>query len=971
MLGLNSIEQIVLATISSGELEKYRNEVKSRSASEGDQRLDRTREHKNDVYTQRHTDDNPHTDYGGHYDRSPHRDTGGHTNQSDHSNTPHSNSTGPHTNYIDHINTSGEHTNMTDQKCHSRRPNGVCEDWSNYHKNRDGHLNTRDAHANRARHYNTPGHSNNRHTNENNHKDGPDHNNHNDHTNRRPHTNTHTDRIDHSNTGFDHDNYIPSRPHFRVLGHDGELESVHQGLMIRDVTTIAFYSYDKNIDGHGSQDSVSRTVRYTLRMRKVKDDDGRSDVGNWITLVNNSTNYIYDLNTKLYDEGYYELECTAKNNSISGKGVTKNYVSYTQKVQVRIKQNQDPIITVNNGGDFINFYFGHRGGYKGEEFRYYDVDDEGILIEISMRDPDDKVKQWQKGTIHLERPGGGEIPGTRNDIVWENGSTVISSQNTTKRGYVFIPKDNYLVDNMEGVRVVIMVRDFLDEGCNIPAGATVIQDRVNRNRGDLLRFNVDRTYPGGTITGNPTTWTNQDVVLRLTGNDPQGLGVRRIQLPDGSWVRATSVNSKPISINGLYEFMVEDMAGNQTKIPVVVDKIDQANPTIWVDDVQITQESSVDEYHRKVNSSVGVYVTIKVEDLPLPENPTGISGIKEIRYAITQDIEKPTSGWQTIDPSVAELTVHIDRVGDNYVHVEAWDYAGNYEYGYKGNYRINSEIELGDLKITDDDPGIRVFEGSRKLNIRGYDAYVVLKNAFRNMYNIGVVNDDFDDVKLYYTITNVYDPTGTPVYEGSSVISKSARYHNFILNYHIQIGDKLENFEDGLYKVKVRGVDYEDDMNPDEGDFYSEDTKEVYIIIKKDAPPRPVISYDEDSKEVTIVYPPEENELFNEPVITQYYEKEYQLYDGLIPYEGNIKIDKNSTIHAIYTDIAGNTSQSVMNISLGGDRPGSGSGDYPEDLVDAKVEESRTAKRYFINIRRNPDGGVNKNKLKFVRKLNR
>ena len=100
--------------------------------------------------------------------------------------------------------------------------------------------------------------------------------------------------------------------------------------------------------------------------------------------------------------------------------------------------------------------------------------------------------------------------------------------------------------------------------------------------------NIDKTLPNGTISGNPTNWTNQSQTITLTATDSGGSGVRRIRLPDGRWVNGSTA-SHVIPSNGTYSFVVEDNAGNQRTITANVTKIDKlspdgsftGNPTNW------------------------------------------------------------------------------------------------------------------------------------------------------------------------------------------------------------------------------------------------------------------------------------------------------------------------------------------------------------------------------------------------------
>ncbi|MBR2722928.1 MAG: hypothetical protein IKB77_01230, partial [Lentisphaeria bacterium] len=97
------------------------------------------------------------------------------------------------------------------------------------------------------------------------------------------------------------------------------------------------------------------------------------------------------------------------------------------------------------------------------------------------------------------------------------------------------------------------------------------------NISETAVYNVDNIDKEGSIlsvSGNPTEWTNKDVVLTAFASD----GV--IEYFDGQkWV---ANNSLTVTENGIYRFRVTDEAGNVTETSVVVDKIDKIAPTLEI-----------------------------------------------------------------------------------------------------------------------------------------------------------------------------------------------------------------------------------------------------------------------------------------------------------------------------------------------------------------------------------------------------
>lgn len=394
------------------------------------------------------------------------------------------------------------------------------------------------------------------------------------------------------NEGFDHVNYIPSKPVF--------YNTVEDNKTINGIIIIGLYSYDKNADGYGTQDAVSKTVKYNLKIRKIKNLDGTDDISPWRTLLNNSIEDTYELNTvdplgtgntdPRAAEGYYELQAYSINDTISQNGVTKEYVSPAQTVTVKIKQNVEPDITVENGDEFINFYFGLEGAASPEgifnsyiDGLYADAKEnqkEGIFVKISLHDKNSN--QYHKGKVYLEA-GGVTVPGTEVDITWE--SVFTDSEGINRIGAAFIPKEYYLDDGaLENVYVVVDVKDYLDQACTEEAGAHVIQTKVSKSDLRDLIINIDPERPAVNINEPSTEWKREEIL--------------NIQCSDAE------------------------------------------------------------------------------------------SGFKNMKYAVTQSLDKPSSGWINTDQSSISIT--LDSDGKYYIHIEAMDNAGNTRYICKGPYKIDN-----------------------------------------------------------------------------------------------------------------------------------------------------------------------------------------------------------------------------------------------------------------------------------------
>ena len=99
--------------------------------------------------------------------------------------------------------------------------------------------------------------------------------------------------------------------------------------------------------------------------------------------------------------------------------------------------------------------------------------------------------------------------------------------------------------------------------------------------GGSLTLNVaysDIAGPILNITGNPTGWTNRDVVLTASASDsPSGLATIEYSLDNVDWIKGESVS---VSRNGTVYFRATDNAGNITTQSVVVNWIDKDAPTV-------------------------------------------------------------------------------------------------------------------------------------------------------------------------------------------------------------------------------------------------------------------------------------------------------------------------------------------------------------------------------------------------------
>lgn len=497
-----------------------------------------------------HSNHNDHSDSSSHTNNTTHNNIAGYTNHSNNTQTYTNSNGNAHYNYgtthtdIAHLNSNGHTNNLT---------GSTGSHYDKGHTNRGGHSNGT-AHGDKSYTNHTNVNNNRAHSNSN------PHTNNTNHSNRTPHSNnTYT-----TNVGFDHSNYIPFKPDVNI-----------EGEVVRDTYELAWYSYDKNIDGYGTQDTVSKNVKYYSKLRKVKNLDGTSSVSAWRTLASGTTSESYTLNTidplgvgntvkKAY-EGIYEIELYSINDTISQNGVTKSYISPTRTAYFTIRQNYDPKITVTNADEFVNFNFGLdtkvSNSGNGNISTY--ISPEGFSVEFLLTDSDEN--DYHKGQIYLSY--GSDIITSKYDIDF-------SGTNTGKTGNVFIPKADFLNDGaLQNVLVNIEVKDYTNSTMTEEAGSHLIQQKVSES-GETMSLGVDNIYPNILIDDPSDLWT-EAVDVNVDVSD-SGLGIkeRYYQIVDeygmwseGKWI-SKSVNNFNVTLDNPGKFKIAvktiDKAGNET-----------------------------------------------------------------------------------------------------------------------------------------------------------------------------------------------------------------------------------------------------------------------------------------------------------------------------------------------------------------------------------------------------------------------
>lgn len=479
----------------------------------------------------------------------------------------------------------------------------------------------------------------------------------------------HANHSNHNNTGFDHDNYIPSTPEFFTQD---------LGSTIRGDVPINFISYDKNNDGYGSQDNASKIIKYKLEIRRVKDRNGNASVSSWVTLQDYSTTSKYVLNTIdplktgntdiRATEGYYELRATAKNDPLSGNGVTKEFISGSKITSIRILQDYEPEITVNNGDEFISFTFGksnvvdNKGNIQDySKLLYKEANDdqiEGLFVSVSMTDRD--IGDYQKANICIKDSSGNKLSKTATEVIWENGSNVIQSNGNVKKGYAFIPKENLVIGDYTNAKVTIEVSDYYDSDCTVTAGATITQQTISKSDTTTLLVNMDVSPPVTKLTPNGGDYKPKySTTIGVTDNIA---GIKDIYY---QW----TYNDNPIDENNWIKVdnntLVDcpDLLGKNKLHVKAVDKLQNesilTSNDFWIDNVL----PEVDVFNNKDWTPIAnVPVTITGSDAD--------SGINRLEYKLDG---ATTKGWTTYNGSLS-----ITNEGKTNIEVRSVDNAGNY-----------------------------------------------------------------------------------------------------------------------------------------------------------------------------------------------------------------------------------------------------------------------------------------------------
>ncbi len=374
---------------------------------------------------------------------------------------------------------------------------------------------------------------------------------------------------------------------------------------------------------------------------------------------------------------------------------------------------------------------------------------------------------------------------------------------------------------------------------------------------------------------------------------------------------------------------IENSYGNAT----------QYSKEVWLDKTKPTVTNNINSEDWE---SVPKMVVANFKDLPSAENVDDASGIKEKYYSIT-DSEAVTGEWLEYT-----MPFNINEGGVFYIHFKAIDNAGN-EAVFTHKVKLNTVSEILSGVVPTDSSMHTIYYSNGVM-------HVVRNTAYSTKYHFTISDADINDT----IIANI-----KLVNRDNSAIFANARAEKAPtgevvrdIEFNMQYLDGERNkLSDGVYDMYVNITEKKAD-----GEMIDTHTRVLgcSVVIKRSAPPVPVISVSGDS--VSIEYPDEPlSDSMNLPEIRALYKKQYKAVktgepdSTYVDYTGSFPAD-DMTVTAIYTDIAGNIS--VAEKRIYGDDDTSGGVDITTEGNNVTVEESRVADTYFIGIRREKQSGI-------------
>ena len=339
-------------------------------------------------------------------------------------------------------------------------------------------------------------------------------------------------------------------------------------------------------------------------------------------------------------------------------------------------------------------------------------------------------------------------------------------------------------------------------------------------------------------------------------------------------------------------------------------------------------------------------------DYPSKNTVDDASGIGEKMYAVTTSADEEPL-WVTYEDEVV-----ISEGGVYYVHFKAIDNAGNVETVTQ-KVLVNTKSQIvGRVRPTEE------YTHTIYYSTPGF--YVVKNTAYNTKYHFELKDrDKSDDIMTAVKLVS-QDDRSIYGYSESVTRSTGAEERDIVFNMPY-LDPELSELPDGVYDMLITITELKNDG---EQIVTHTDIKECEVVIKRNAPPTPVINT--NGNKVSITYPDEELAgSLNNQTVKSHYKCQYKIVkDGEAKtniyktYMGEFDVD-NFIVTALYTDIAGNTSVASKRIYKD-----SAEVDGESDILTSgntiTVEESRMADVYYIGIRRDKESGINNAVFDFI-----
>ena len=388
------------------------------------------------------------------------------------------------------------------------------------------------------------------------------------------------------------------------------------------------------------------------------------------------------------------------------------------------------------------------------------------------------------------------ISGKVNDV--DSGDTVRVKYSFDDKGENFLNSTYYTPNGTaKSYSGSITIPSNITRGNHtIKVWAVDSQNNMSEAKEIKIFVETDFTNPTASHTLSPSGWTNQNVTITVTGQDP-GSGVKRIKLPNETYVNSSQATFEATD-NNTYTFVIEDNAGNTLTYNVIVDKIERVKPT-----VNVTPESC--EWSKNIS------VNINCSD-------QGGSGFKNYKYAITDQQSVPSSYSEEV--SVDTQNLNITDEGSKYLHIIVEDNAGN----------VSNDSVYGPYKVDHTKPTVQVNGNFEDITTEPIVVNIISQDTLSGLKEISIngtaleVGDGLENRTIQINKNGTYkikveDVAGN-VYEQDIIVKninktcdKSLGHPDFSSDYDsCPICDLITNLEvtndTVTYNSKEQGVTY-------------------------------------------------------------------------------------------------------------------------------------------------------------------